>query len=230
MESVFVDANILYSRTVRDWLFALSTSEVQAFELFASEDVLAEVVYHFRRNNPSRSGGSVKALVDQMRELVVMVSRYDCERARTDYLGADPNDLHLHAAAKDGNCSILLTDDRELYAGLSEEQLDSLPYSVCTSDEFFCDLAESSAVLLDQAVTCELRYWSGKHPDGGFDLAGQLAMAGCPRFGYLVKRALMRKSGLGPSDISRICPLDDSYPPAMRANDLDALASISTDF
>lgn len=110
MERVFVDANILYSRTVRDWLFALSTSEVQAFELFASEDVLAEVVYHFRRNNPSRSGGSVKALVDQMRELVVMVSRYDCERARTDYLGADPNDLHLHAAAKDGNCSILLTD------------------------------------------------------------------------------------------------------------------------
>lgn len=29
---------------------------------------------------------------------------------------------------------------------------------------FFCDLAESSAVLLDQAVTCELQYWSKNVP------------------------------------------------------------------
>lgn len=44
MERVFVDANILYSRTIRDWLFALSTSKIQMFDLFSSEDVFAEVV------------------------------------------------------------------------------------------------------------------------------------------------------------------------------------------
>lgn len=56
MERVFVDANILYSRTIRDWLFALSTSKIQMFDLFSSEDVFAEVVYHYRRSNPKRSG------------------------------------------------------------------------------------------------------------------------------------------------------------------------------
>ena len=54
---------------------------------------------------------------------------------------------------------------------------------------FFCDLAESSAVLLDQAVTCELQYWSKKCPDGVPDFADRLTRAECPRFAYLVKRA-----------------------------------------
>ena len=47
---------------------------------------------------------------------------------------------------------------------------------------FFCDLAESSAVLLDQAVTCELQYWSKKCPDGVPDFADRLTRAECPRF------------------------------------------------
>lgn len=92
------------------------------------------------------------------------MDHYDCERAQADYMGADPNDLHLHAAAVDNDCSVLLTNDRKLYASLDESQLDGLPYSVCTADDFFCDLAESSAVLLDQAVTCELQYWSKNVP------------------------------------------------------------------
>ena len=214
MERVFVDANILYSRTIRDWLFALSTSKIQMFDLFSSEDVFAEVVYHYRRSNPKRSGDEVNGLVNQIRELVHVVDHYDCERAQADYMGADPNDLHLHAAAVDNDCSVLLTNDRKLYASLDESQLDGLPYSVCTADDFFCDLAESSAVLLDQAVTC----------------ADRLTRAECPRFAYLVKRALMRKSGLSPVDISKQFPLGEEYSSTMREYDIDALASISDDF
>ena len=217
MERVFVDANILYSRTIRDWLFALSTSKMQMFDLFSSEDVFAEVVYHYRRRNPKR-------------ELFNVVDHYDCERAQADYMGADPNDLHLHAAAVDNDCSVLLTNDRKLYASLDESQLDGLPYSVCTADDFFCDLAESSAVLLDQAVTCELQYWSKKCPDGVTDFADRLTRAECPRFAYLVKRALMRKSGLSPVDISKQFPLGEEYSSTMREYDIDALASISDDF
>ena len=71
----FVDANILYSRTIRDWLFALSTSKIQMFDLFSSEDVFAEVVYHYRRSNPKRSGDEVNGLVNQIRELVHVVDR-----------------------------------------------------------------------------------------------------------------------------------------------------------
>lgn len=131
-----MDANILYSRTIRDWLFALSTSKIQMFDLFSSEDVFAEVVYHYRRSNPKRSGDEVNGLVNQIRELVHVVDHYDCERAQADYMGADPNDLHLHAAAVDNDCSVLLTNDRKLYASLDESQLDGLPYSVCTADDF----------------------------------------------------------------------------------------------
>lgn len=137
MERVFVDANILYSRTIRDWLFALSTSKIQMFDLFSSEDVFAEVVYHYRRSNPKRSGDEVNGLVNQIRELVHVVDHYDCERAQADYMGADPNDLHLHAAAVDNDCSVLLTNDRKLHASLDESQLDGLPYSVCTADDFW---------------------------------------------------------------------------------------------
>ncbi|KAB7789750.1 type II toxin-antitoxin system VapC family toxin [Bifidobacterium leontopitheci] len=200
------------------------------FDLLSSEDVFAEVVYHYRRNNPQRSGDNVKGVVDQMRELVTVVSHYDCERAQSDYLGSDPNDLHLHAAAKDNRCDILLTNDCELYGSLAPEQLDELPYSVCTADDFFCDVAESSATLLDQAVTCELRYWSTKCPDGDYNFAKQLSEAGCPRFAYLVRRALMRKSGLSPCDVAHQLPLGEEYSQSMRENDIEALASISDDF
>lgn len=158
------------------------------------------------------------------------MDHYDCERAQADYMGADPNDLHLHAAAVDNDCSVLLTNDRKLYASLDESQLDGLPYSVCTADDFFCDLAESSAVLLDQAVTCELQYWSKKCPDGVPDFADRLTRSECPRFAYLVKRALMRKSGLSPVDISKQFPLGEEYSSTMREYDIDALASISDDF
>ena len=95
---------------------------------------------------------------------------------------------------------------------------------------FFCDLAESSAVLLDQAVTCELQYWSKKCPDGVPDFADRLTRAECPRFAYLVKRALMRKSGFSPVDISKQFPLGEEYSSTMREYDIDALASISDDF
>ena len=78
MERVFVDANILYSRTIRDWLFALSTSKIQMFDLFSSEDVFAEVVYHYRRSNPKRSGDEVNGLVNQIRPDVYLEVQHPC--------------------------------------------------------------------------------------------------------------------------------------------------------
>lgn len=67
-------------------------------------------------------------------------------------------------------------------------------------------------------------------PDGVPDFADRLTRAECPRFAYLVKRALMRKSGLSPVDISKQFPLGEEYSSTMREYDIDALASISDDF
>lgn len=230
MMKVFVDANILYAQTTRDWLYAFSTCEACPFDLYSSQMVFAEVIYRFGRKHPEISGESITRLVMKMQSLVKLIDEYDSTQAKESYLGNDPHDLHVHAAALYGRCDILLTNDIRLYGNATEEQLDALPYSVYTADDFFCSLAEESAIYLDQAVTCELHYWSHKYPEGGFDLQQSLAQAGCPKFGYLVKRALMRKSGLNPAIIDKVMPLCDDYSPIMRSNAFNDLDSISDDF
>lgn len=216
-------------KTIRDWLFAFSTCEdIKAFDLFSSNDVLAEAMYHIRRNNPTISGKKINAILDQMTEIVELVDDFDCEAALPAYKGSDENDLHLHAAACDSHSDVLLTNDRKLYKRLSDEELDELPYSVYTADDFFCLLAESP-VLLDQAVSCELDYWSHRCEEG-VDLRGPLVKAECPNFAYLVERALKRKSGLSPISIDELLPLDERYSAALRANSRNDLAVITDDF
>lgn len=57
---VFLDANILYSRTLRDWFCILSQeSGVDGIALHWSEDVLAEMIYHLRKKNPHLSDKQV---------------------------------------------------------------------------------------------------------------------------------------------------------------------------
>ena len=54
---VFVDANVLYSRTLRDWLGLLYTlPEYPLFQVYWSEDVLAETLYNLRRSHPEWPG------------------------------------------------------------------------------------------------------------------------------------------------------------------------------
>ncbi|OZG61770.1 PIN domain-containing protein [Bifidobacterium lemurum] len=227
---VFVDANILYSKTIRDWLFAFSTCDIKPFDLYSSEDVFAETVYHLRRNNPTISGDRVAAALSQMRELVTIVPSYNCEEEQSRYLGADANDLHLHAATVASDCDVLLTNDSKIYANLNEDERSQLPYSIYTADEFFVALAETSAVLLDQAVTCELNYWSRRFADGVTDLETPLLNAGCANFAFLTKRALMRKSGLSPIRINDMLPLDERYSKELRANAVADLELMSDDF
>ena len=51
--TVFVDANVLYSRCLRDWLIMMALdSHYTAYELRWSEAVLAEAFYHLRREHP----------------------------------------------------------------------------------------------------------------------------------------------------------------------------------
>lgn len=65
---VFLDANVLYSRTVRDWLGLLYIDEVfePPFHAFWSEDVLAEAMYHLRQNNPTWDGAKVAVVRDRI--------------------------------------------------------------------------------------------------------------------------------------------------------------------
>lgn len=64
---VFVDANVLYSRTQRDWLALIYLQGQQSpYEVYWSEDVLAEVAYHLRRRHPLWSGRKIATFRDRI--------------------------------------------------------------------------------------------------------------------------------------------------------------------
>lgn len=55
-QRVLVDANILYQKTAMDWVFLLRQKNQGMFQLFATEDILAEVVANMRKNRPMVAG------------------------------------------------------------------------------------------------------------------------------------------------------------------------------
>lgn len=95
---VFVDANVLFSRTLRDWLFLLrNETHGSMFTVCTSEDVIAETMYSIRREIPSMAGAQLTRIHD-------LISTQVDDRV-TDYAiygvspVADPHDAHVHAAA-----------------------------------------------------------------------------------------------------------------------------------
>ncbi|MHA7271254.1 hypothetical protein [Arthrobacter sp. HLT1-20] len=96
---VFLDANILYSRTLRDWFCLLSQeSGLDGIALHWSEDVLAEMIYHLRKKNPHLSdaevGGWRRTLVEGFPNAIVTEYVIDPQ-----FLAGDPCDAHVIAAA-----------------------------------------------------------------------------------------------------------------------------------
>ncbi|WP_028244586.1 hypothetical protein [Pseudoclavibacter soli] len=66
---VFVDANIFYSKTLRDWLFHLrQETGGTMFTIYSTEDVMSEVSYEKRRQFNEANGRVIVQLVDQMRD------------------------------------------------------------------------------------------------------------------------------------------------------------------
>lgn len=57
---VFVDSNVFYSRTMRDWIGLLYvTGETPPFHVLWSEDVLADVLHHLRKKHPDWDGAAI---------------------------------------------------------------------------------------------------------------------------------------------------------------------------
>jgi hypothetical protein len=100
--AVFVDANILFSRCLRDWLVLMSLdSHTTAFRLRWSEAVLAEAFYHLRRRYPDAPEQQIERWRDQLdRNLPeAKVTGWDPSDVPQP---KDPNDHHVLAAARAG--------------------------------------------------------------------------------------------------------------------------------
>lgn len=181
---VLVDANILYSRTLRDWFLLLYTeSKGQMFTAHWTEDIMAEAIYHLRRDHPTLDGAVLSRLRDKVEEVLEggRVSEFPMDKT----FQGDPDDKHVHSAALACRATIVLTSDTRY---LGDHDPDSLPYEVHQPDGFF-QLVNDSApgVVARVTETQALHFWQR---NGDADLCGRLEAAGCPAFAQDVRAHL----------------------------------------
>ncbi len=176
MHRVFVDSNVFYSRTLRDWLGLIYLEGDQSpFVVFWSEDVMAEVVYHLRRKHPDWDGTQIATVRDRL------TSSFEVGRV-TDYTVSpsdavtDPDDLHVHAAALACDADILLTCNTKDFVGGEH-------YDVMTPDDFFVLVNRSVPAAVRAATRKQVDYWGRQGLE--VDLPARLTAAGCDHFAGL---------------------------------------------
>ena len=178
---VFVDANVLYSRTLRDWLALLAVeSPTPPYRVFWSEDVMAETIHHLRQRHPEWEGRKV-AIVREHIAGCFEDGRVDDFVVDGSYPGRDQGDAHVHAAATQCAASYLLT------CNVTDFPTDDTTcYDVVSPDDFFV-LVDNVAPAIVRAVTDkQSRYWSVHRPEAL--LAQHLEAASCPEFAERVRR------------------------------------------
>ncbi|WBB74487.1 PIN domain-containing protein [Micromonospora sp. WMMD1128] len=186
---VFLDANVLFSRTLRDWISLLALeSDCNVFDLRYSEDVLAEWMYRLRRKRPEHSeqaiGGQRRRFVEAFPYgLVTGYSPSDVP------CPPDSDDRHVLAAAIHGAVDILVTDDQRAFPPeCVRERL-----SVLTSDDFLNWVADRSVSLVQRVTTRQIDYYrrSLVAPDrDAVELIAYLRKAGAPRFARRLEEQL----------------------------------------
>ncbi|MEU7138016.1 PIN domain-containing protein [Nocardia sp. NPDC046473] len=183
--NVPVDANILYSRTLRDWLALLYLhGGGEMFEVMWTDDVMAEFHYHLRKKNPFLDDAQVGGIRRRLESVFKAgrISGYSVDAAGTY---PDPGDAHVHCAAVHGNVDILLTENVKHF-----REIDDLPYEIYSADEFF-ELVDDTAPRAVLAVTKEqLVYHVRRSGNGSVSLPEMLKKAGAPLFAERVRQHL----------------------------------------
>lgn len=156
------------------------------FQVHTSEDVLAETVYHWRKQNPRLEGGAVTARLRNLRAtLDEIVSDFPGD---APFCGADQDDYHVHAAALASRADVLLTNNkpRDFSSGQTH-------YEIITSDQFFCDVARAAADYeLHAVIHQQMKYWSKTSRPESRQLDDALLAAGCPQFAGVVQAGMKK--------------------------------------
>ena len=177
---VLVDANVLYSRTLRDW-FGLLAERTGAplFKLRWSEDIMTETLYHLRRKNPfwneTQIGGISRRIENTFGESA-QIKGYQIDQD-LDY--TDPHDAHMHAAAVHGRVQYVVSDDKK-FAKFVEAHDELLDYEHYTADEFLILIDDNSPPTIREVLFEQAKYFHSR--DGSFNLVTMLQNAGAPRF------------------------------------------------
>jgi len=175
---ILADANILFSRTLRDWLLLLrNETGGEIFTVAATEDVIAETIYRYRRRHPGAPGQVLTAIHDRIVEqLDERITDYIIDGS---YPGTDVNDAHIHAAAVAARITTLVTADRD-FLTLSRRVKESLPYVIQSPDDFFVSIDDIAPDAVAAVARVQSSYWIQRR--GTADLIEYLRTADCPQF------------------------------------------------
>jgi hypothetical protein len=183
---VLVDANVLFSRTLRDWLFLLKLkSEGGMFTVASTVDIISEAMARLRDKNPYAQGRTIAGIHDRIVEFID--ERDDDYTVDESFPGADDGDAHVHAAAVACGAGVVLTCDSG-WEKLSDRVKDGLPYEVQDPDYFFCLIDEASPSTVLRVIMDQVEYWV--RVNGEADLPSRLRAAGCPQFAERVRKHL----------------------------------------
>lgn len=183
---VFVDANVLYSKTTRDWLFNLRIATDGLFQTHCTEDVFAETVYHLRKNHPRWSGAKTAKAVAAFREVIDEI--LETFPDDVPFTGTDEGDYHVHAAAVQSRADLLLTNNRVSDFTSTDDE----PYEVIEPDGFFVLVWKAAPGGTRAAVEEQVKHWSKRPSD--VQLHEALHAADCPEFAGVVQRLLREKA------------------------------------
>ena len=188
MPKVLIDANILYSRTLRDWfaMLALRSGE-PLFRLRWTEDIMCETLFHLRKENPfwdEEQIGGVRRRIEQLFGNSAQIKGYPID---ADLPYTDPHDAHLHAAAVHGDVQFVVSNDAKFgkFVAMHDEEFG---YEHYTADEFLILVDDSSSPTVREVLLEQIEYF--KKRDGSFNLVTMLRNAGAPKFAGRIRRYL----------------------------------------
>lgn len=186
---ILVDANVLYSRTLRDWLLQLQLAQGALFATCWTVDIHAEVLSRLRKQNPEMDGGALTTVSDRiMACMTERISKYP--HVPQTFL-SDEYDAHLHSAAIAGGVDMLMTQDRD-FLDLGTDVTDNLPYEICSADDTFVLIDDSAPELVRIVTRSTWDYWRRREPSA--DVPAFLTKAGCPEFAKRVRDHIHRQS------------------------------------
>lgn len=183
---VFLDANILVSRTLRDWFCIISQeSGVDGIEPRWSEDVMTEYQYHVRKANPGWSEQQIGGWRRRLSEAfpAALITGYEITNT---HLAAvrDPLDAHVIAAAEHGKVDYLVTANYSDF----EPAVDGVEFEIYLPDQMLCLIAQRRPEAISKAARRQIEYWAKKSSNKTLHQA--LVDAGAPEFALLIKQRM----------------------------------------
>lgn len=184
MPKVLVDANIFYSRTLRDWVGLMALRSGPAlFDVRWTEDVIAETLYHLRKKHPFWDDAQVGGVRERI-EATYPHGRITGFSVDRSLAYEDDHDAHLHAAAEHGRVSYVVSDDKK-FAKFAADNDELLNYEVYCADEFLLWIDQNSQPTVEEALVKQLEYFRMKGQQ--FNLVTALQDAGATGFAERIR-------------------------------------------